>query len=93
MRKKLRIRKVNMKHIRVDGSKVHGVYYPKKKLINIEKTLKGENLLTILSHELLHAALPHLNERQVYRASKIIANAIWKRDFRLKNKKSVIYNE
>ena len=56
--------------------------YAKKPIIELDKSLKGFNHLTILVHEALHLAYPDLSEADVRRGAKLIAAVEWSQGYR-----------
>ena len=56
--------------------------YSKNPIIELDKSLKGFDHLTILCHESLHLAFPQMNERGIRHGSKIIASTLWSQRYR-----------
>ncbi len=57
----------------------------KKKGIRILSSLKGEERLEVLIHEMLHAAGWHIDEEFVERFANDCARALWRLGYRNKN--------
>lgn len=53
-----------------------------KPIIELDKTLKGFNHLTILTHEAIHLAYPDMHEREVRAGAKLMASIIWGQNYR-----------
>ena len=74
------VSKRNLKH---KGHPVWGIAtISHKPIIELDKTLKGFNHLTILCHEALHITFPELHEREVRRSAKLLAGVIWSQGYR-----------
>jgi hypothetical protein len=52
------------------------------KQMRILSSLRGKRRLTVLIHEMLHAANWHLDEQFVAQASEDIANVLWRLGYR-----------
>lgn len=65
------------------GKPVWGLaVYSKNPVIELDKTLKGFNHLTILVHEALHIAFPKMREDEVRRNAKVMASVLWSQGYR-----------
>jgi hypothetical protein len=80
----MKIKKKNIKIVECDLSRenVWGWAYKNENLIEIEKTLKGKERLKTLVHELCHHAFRKAKEPQIIKAEQIIADALWKENYR-----------
>lgn len=60
---------------------VHGLWW-ENNLIEVDPRQTPLSYFKTLIHELLHAALPNLSEREVVRVTNIIARNLWKQNYR-----------
>ncbi len=67
----------NGKTIKIQVAKLDGLYEQDAGLITIDKRLRGREALETLLHELLHAELPSLSEKQVTNTARSQARAVW----------------
>jgi hypothetical protein len=51
-------------------------------LIEIDPRLKNKERMIILIHEAIHVAFPHMTERQVIRAGKLVGSVLWMENYR-----------
>lgn len=62
--------------------KAWGLCWNDTKEIEIDPRQTPRHYLKILVHELLHAALPGLSEREVVRVSNLIKKGVWQQGYR-----------
>lgn len=64
-------------------------YSPKisgtKTLIEIDPRQSSKQYFSTLLHELLHEIFPDMEHKDIYRAEKILANTLWKENYRKVN--------
>lgn len=77
------IKPVVVKFKKLGREKLRGYYdedgdkETKGPVIVIDPRLEGVELLDTLIHELLHHALPDLDEAPIYRTATFLANSLW----------------
>lgn len=63
-------------------SHAYGYAYPEEQRIELDKRLGPKTLMEIAAHEVLHCALPVLDEEAVDLAARHITNVLWRLGFR-----------
>jgi hypothetical protein len=64
------------RRITIEVARIDGLWEPERGIISIDERLVGVDLIDTLVHELLHAELPTLTEKDVDRTANSIARLI-----------------
>jgi len=59
-----------------------GLFHPTRNLIEIDSRLRGKKEMEISIHELLHWALPFLNEDAIRMLSRKLTDFLWNQGYR-----------
>jgi hypothetical protein len=75
------VRKIRIVRKRNRG--VWGLAFPDDYRIELDPGLSDELLMEIASHEAMHIAFPYLSEEAIDAGAKLVADVLWRLDFRL----------
>lgn len=82
MGKTIKIKEVNLKNKKINGSKVLAWCWDDGSRVEIQKGVKGKRRLRYIVHELIHCSFKNASESEVLRAEKIIGDALWAEGYR-----------
>lgn len=73
---------LNIVERKLGNHKAAGLYWSSSDKIEIDPRLDSRQYLYVLTHELLHKALPDCSEEEIIRISELVSKGIWQQDFR-----------
>jgi hypothetical protein len=81
-RKTRQLQLIERPYVTLDGDRALGVYWGKKRMIEIDGTQRPQEFAETLVHECLHHFFPEASENLVEKASVKIVKFLWEKNYR-----------